>query len=151
MNLGPITNLTPHHQAADAGGAQLGEGQLAGRLAATQPAGAPVASAELLEQRKAAQQFEAIFLRQLLGSLEKAGGFAGSRDSGSAIFGSMMVSALADNAAASGGIGLADIIFQAMMPPAATPDAGAASAGARPGHAQDGATPELLPALPGGS
>ncbi len=105
MTLAAITNLTPQHQAPDADGAKLAE------------------------QRAAAQQFEAIFLRQLLGSLEKAGGFGGDKDSGSAIFGSMMVSALADNAAASGGIGLADIIFQAMMPPA-PPGSPAAAAGA---------------------
>lgn len=130
MNLGPIANLTPHHQAADADGAQLAE------------------------QRKAAQQFEAIFLRQLLGSLEKAGGFGGASDSGSAIFGSMMVGALADSAAASGGIGLADIIFKAMMPPAspAAPSQDAPSAGAPAASSgEPGATPQLLPALPGGS
>lgn len=140
MNLGPIANLTPPHQAADAAGA---------RLDGTQQ----VDATQLAEQRKAAQQFEAIFLRQLLGSLEKAGGFGGSSDSGSAIFGSMMVGALADSAAASGGIGLADIIFQAMMPPAppGTPNVGAASAGTPASAGESGATPQLLPALPGGS
>ena len=141
MKLAPIANLTPHHQAPDADGVGLAE------------------------QRQAAQQFEAIFLRQLLGSLEKAGSFGGSGDGGSAIFGSMMVSALADSAAASGGIGLADIIFQAMMPPAAPPASAppaavpAAAAGARvggetgtaPGGNELGATPGLLPGLPGGS
>jgi peptidoglycan hydrolase FlgJ len=128
MNLGPIANLTPPHQAPDADGAKLAE------------------------QRKAAQQFEAIFLRQLLGSLEKAGGFGGSGESGSAIFGSMMVGALADNMAASGGIGLADIIFQAMMPPAppAAPSLAPVSTSAS-GAGEAGATPQLLPALPGGS
>jgi flagellar protein FlgJ len=141
MNLGPIANLTPQHQASDARGVQLD---------GTQLDGARLDGAQLAEQRKAAQQFEAIFLRQLLGSLEKAGGFAGSSDSGSAIFGSMMVSALADNAAASGGIGLADIIFQAMMPPAA-PAARDPGAAAPVTSGEGGATPQLLPALPGGS
>jgi peptidoglycan hydrolase FlgJ len=134
MTLGPIANLTPHHQAPDADGASVAA------------------------QRKVAQEFEAIFLRRLMGSLEKAGGMGGSKDGGAAIFGSMMVNALADNAAASGGIGLADIIFQAMMPPAA-PDAkeqgaaqpnGAAAPGAASTTAKD-ATPPLLPALPAGS
>jgi flagellar protein FlgJ len=126
MNLGPIGNLTPPHQASDADGVKVAE------------------------QRKAAQQFEAIFLRQLLGSLEKAGGFGGSSDSGSAIFGSMMVSALADSAAASGGIGLADIIFQAMMPPA-PPGAPSSTGAAAAPAGEAGAPPQLLPALPGGS
>lgn len=117
MSLGPIANLTPPHQAADASGEKLAE------------------------QRQVAQQFEAIFLRQLLGSLEKAGGFGGKGDSGSAIFGSMMVNALADSAAASGGIGLADIIFKALLPPEVP---GAANAGAAP----DGAAPNAGAAAP---
>ena len=148
MTLGPITNLTPHHQAADAGGARLDGARAEGARAE----GARAEGPELAEQRKAAQQFEAIFLRQLLGSLEKAGGFGGSSDGGSAIFGSMMVSALADSAAASGGIGLADIIFQAMMPPAPPAAPGASAAGAAPAAVNgESATPELVPALPGGS
>ena len=145
MTIGPIANLTPQHQAPDAD------------------------EASVASQRKAAQQFEAIFLRQLMGSLEKAGS---KGDGGSAIFGSMMVTALADNAAASGGIGLGDIIFRAMMPPAApgaaaqgaaaadaaardTAAGSAATGGARatttPRSVEPAATPQLLPVLPGGS
>lgn len=151
MTLGPIAKLTPQHQAPDAD------------------------EASVASQRKVAQQFEAIFLRKLMGSLEKAGGMGGKSDGGSAIFGSMMVTALADNAAASGGIGLGDIIFQAMMPPAAPgaaardaaggvaaagtaaleAGAGAVTGGARatgtPRSVEPAATPQLLPVLPGGS
>ena len=149
MTLGPIANLTPQHQAPDAD------------------------AASVTEQRKVAQQFEAIFLRKLMSSLEKAGGLGGKSDGSSAIFGSMMVTALADNAAASGGIGLGDIIFKAMMPPAApgaatgnaatggapaavTASAVAASSVARgsddtPEPVGPAATPALLPGLPGGS
>jgi flagellar protein FlgJ len=148
MTIGPIANLTPQHQAPDAD------------------------EASVASQRKAAQQFEAIFLRQLMGSLEKAGSMGGKGDGGSAIFGSMMVTALADNAAASGGIGLGDIIFRAMMPPAApgaaaqgaaaadaaardTAAGSAATGGARatttPRSVEPAATPQLLPVLPGGS
>lgn len=69
------------------------------------------------EQLKAAKDFEAIFIRQLLSSLEKSSGISGG-ESGGAVFRSMMVSALADTAAEGGGIGLRDLITRAMLPPA---------------------------------
>lgn len=69
------------------------------------------------EQRKVARDFEAIFMRQLLGSMEKAGGMGGSANNGGAMYRSMMVGALADSAAEGGGIGLAELILQAMLPP----------------------------------
>lgn len=66
------------------------------------------------EQRKASRDFEAIFLRQLLASMEKTGGIGGS-GSGAQVYRSMMVGALADSAAESGGIGLSDMILEAML------------------------------------
>jgi len=71
------------------------------------------------EQLKAAKDFEAIFIRQLLSSLEKSSGISGGDKSGGAVFRSMMVSALADTAAEGGGIGLRDLITRAMLPAAA--------------------------------
>lgn len=70
------------------------------------------------EQLKAAKDFEAIFIRQLLSSLEKSSGISGGDKSGGAMFRSMMVSALADTAAEGGGIGLRDLITRAMLPAA---------------------------------
>jgi Rod binding domain-containing protein len=69
------------------------------------------------DQEKAARDFEAIFLRQLMSSLEKGGGLGG-QSSGGQVFRSMMVSALADTASEGGGIGLRDLILKAMLPPA---------------------------------
>ena len=94
------------------------------------------------EQLKAAKDFEAIFIRQLLSSLEKSSGISGGDKSGGAVFRSMMVSALADTAAEGGGIGLRDLITRAMLPPApqGKPDlshAGVSQAGA----SQEGASP----------
>jgi len=66
------------------------------------------------EQRKVARDFEAIFLRKLLSSLEKTGGIGGS-GSGAQVYRSMMVGAVADSAAESGGIGLSDVILEAML------------------------------------
>jgi flagellar protein FlgJ len=95
------------------------------------------------EQRKAARDFEAIFLRQMLSGLEKGSGLAGAdKSNGAQIFGSMMVSALADTAAEGGGIGLSELILKAMLPPGAQtkPVLGSASGTPQPGALQ-AATP----------
>ncbi len=66
---------------------------------------------------KAAKDFEAIFLRTLLSSLEKTtsiNGGAGKPTTGQSTYGSMVVGALADNISASGGIGLADIVAKSL-------------------------------------
>jgi Rod binding domain-containing protein len=78
----------------------------------------PDVTAPTEAQRKAARDFEAIFLRQLLSSLEKGAGLGGKQESGGQVFRSMMVSALADTAAEGGGIGLSEVILKAMLPPA---------------------------------
>lgn len=70
------------------------------------------------KQLEAAKQFEAIFLRQMLSGLEKAGQIGGGAvTSGSGIYGSMMVGALADAAANGGGIGLSELVLRALTPP----------------------------------
>lgn len=97
----PIGSLTLAQQSADARGT------------AAAPAAGPTP-----EQVKAAKDFEAIFIRQLLSSLEKSSGLSGGDQSGGAVFRSMMVNALADTAAEGGGIGLRDLITRAMLPPA---------------------------------
>lgn len=68
------------------------------------------------EQRKVAQQFEAIFLRQILNGLQK-GVSHGGDGSGSQLYRSMMVGSVADSASESGGIGLSEVILRAMLPP----------------------------------
>jgi Rod binding domain-containing protein len=84
----------------------------------------PDVTAPTPEQKKAASEFEAIFIRQLLSSLEKGNGLSGGESSGGSVFRSMMVGALADTAAQGGGIGLSELILKAMMPPPeqGTPD-----------------------------
>jgi len=81
--------------------------------------GAPSDAAKAAERRQlesAAREFEAIFLRQLLAPLEKAGtvGAKGGVSSGSAVYGSILVGAVADSASRSGGIGLSSLILEAM-------------------------------------
>ena len=84
----------------------------------------PDAAVPTEQQKKAARDFEAIFVRQLLSSLEKSSGLSGGNSAGGGVFRSMMVSAMADTATEGGGIGLSELILKAMMPatPQGTPD-----------------------------
>ena len=133
MTLGPIGNLTPPHQASDAD------------------------DKSVAEAHKVAQQFEAIFLRQLMGALEKSGGLGNSSKGGAGVFRSMMVTALADSTAEGGGIGLADVVFKAMLPPstaaapAATPPAAKTAAPPRPAAIAPGVVAPAPPMTGGGS
>jgi Rod binding domain-containing protein len=65
---------------------------------------------------KAAKDFEAIFLRTLLSSLEKTTAVSGSGrlNTSQSTYGSMVVGALADKISGSGGIGLADIVAKSL-------------------------------------
>jgi Rod binding domain-containing protein len=74
---------------------------------------------------KAAKEFEAIFLRTLLSSLEKttAVSSGGKLNTSQSTYGSMVVGALADNISASGGIGLADIVAKSLSNHANAPAA----------------------------
>ncbi len=65
---------------------------------------------------KAAKDFEAIFLRSLLSSLEKTTSVSGGAklSASQSNYGSMVVGALADNISQSGGIGLADIVAKSL-------------------------------------
>jgi Rod binding domain-containing protein len=65
---------------------------------------------------KAAKDFEAIFLRTLLSSLEKATSVSGGGklSTSQSTYGSMVVGAMADNISSSGGIGLADIVAKSL-------------------------------------
>jgi Rod binding domain-containing protein len=91
---------------------------------------APEASATRAEPRpevlRAAREFETIFLRSLLGSLEKttSSGTSGSMKSGQSTYGSMVVGALADSMSGAGGIGLAEVIAKAMTQAESAPKGG---------------------------
>jgi Rod binding domain-containing protein len=74
---------------------------------------------------KVAHEFEAIFLRNLLKPLEGAGAMGkqghGTVTSGTGVYGSMMVGALADSASEGGGIGLAHMVLEALTRGSVTP------------------------------
>jgi Rod binding domain-containing protein len=75
-------------------------------------------TAEVVDPKalKAARDFEAIFLRSLLSSLEKTTAVSGGGklNTSQSTYGSMVVGALADNISGSGGIGLADVIAKSL-------------------------------------
>ena len=84
-------------------------------IAAPSAQGAPNQKADP-KLEKVAHEFEAIFLRNLLKPMEEAGsmGKQASVSSGSGVYGSMMVGALADSASQGGGIGLAHVVLEAL-------------------------------------
>jgi Rod binding domain-containing protein len=79
---------------------------------------APTKQAEQVDPKalKAAKDFEAIFLRTLLSSLEKTTSVSGGGklNASQSTYGGMVVGALADNISASGGIGLAEIVAKSL-------------------------------------
>jgi len=81
----------------------------AGAAQKTEPATDPKAL-------KAAKDFEAIFLRTLLSSLEKTTSMSGGGKltTGQSTYGSMVVGAMADQISGTGGIGLADIVAKSL-------------------------------------
>jgi peptidoglycan hydrolase FlgJ len=101
------------------------------------PSGSPAASSHAPptapgvkpEVARAAREFEAIFLRQILTSLEKTGHMGSTGSTGSDVYGSMMVGALADAVASAGGVGLAKYVTTSLVHPASAPP-GAALPGA---------------------
>lgn len=66
------------------------------------------------EAAAAARQFESVFLRQLLGSVDKMSSVgAGSKTQGEVV-GSMMKGVLAEQMSAAGGIGLAEVVLRSL-------------------------------------
>ena len=71
------------------------------------------------ESMRVAREFESIFLRSLLGSLEKTTQMGGGSalKAGQSAYGGMVVGAMSDAMTAAGGIGLAEVIARAMSRP----------------------------------
>jgi flagellar protein FlgJ len=65
---------------------------------------------------KAARDFEAIFVRQLLKPLEKSHAMSKQGSSGGDIYGSMYVNSLADAVTSGGGLGMSEMIADALAP-----------------------------------
>jgi len=80
----------------------------------TQPTPAQAPDAGVL---KAAKDFESIFVRQMLKSVEKttAAGGGAKAAAGQSTYGSMIVDTLSESISKGGGLGLADVIAKAMI------------------------------------
>jgi len=72
---------------------------------------------ELEKIQRAAKDFEAVFLRQMLSALERTTkvGDRGSNVAGQRAYGSMIVEAVADAVAQAGGIGLSDLLARVLV------------------------------------
>ncbi|HEX2670287.1 MAG TPA: rod-binding protein [Polyangiaceae bacterium] len=110
---------------------------------ATPKAGAP--DPKLLQ---AAKDFEAIFVRQMLKSVEKTTAAGGSTKptAGQSTYGSMIVDSLSESITKGGGLGLADVVARSMMAAHALSKPGASPATVAPG-APPTPAPGLLPTL----
>jgi Rod binding domain-containing protein len=113
---------------------------------ATKTPATPEAQREQAERVKAAHEFEQIFLRKMLSSLEKTGHAKtdGAVSSGSDVYSSMVVGALADAISAGGGIGLADLIVRSTTPKPTSPPATAAPPSTGPPSSRDLAATPLV-------
>ena len=90
---------------------------------------------------KAARDFESIFVRQMLKSVEKttAAGATATKSAGQSTYGSMIVDSLSESISKAGGLGLADVVARSMM--ASHPNLKTA------GPAAGSAPPSLIPSL----
>ena len=86
-------------------------------LAAKPPVAPPQATANVARAKQAAQDFEAVFLSQMLGTMFEGvstdGPFGGGQ--GEAMFRSLMVDQYAKNIAAQGGMGLANAVTRELL------------------------------------
>jgi Rod binding domain-containing protein len=116
----------------------------ASAVAPAQKSGAPT-RAQLVE---AARQFDAVFVRIVLSSLEKTTKMGGSSglSAGQSTYGSMVVDTVSDAVTRAGGTGLADKLIEALGPHLAPPAAAGTPAVATPA----GATPTAA-ATPAGA
>jgi peptidoglycan hydrolase FlgJ len=102
------------------------------------PSSEPAATPEAKNPRllRAAKEFEAIFLRQMLKSLEKTTSMGSPSQTSTAqrTYGSMVVSTLADSISSAGGLGLGEVIAKSLSgassarPPGKDPPAAPAPA-----------------------
>jgi Rod binding domain-containing protein len=69
-------------------------------------------SADQSKLNEAARQFEAVLLRRMLSSLEKA--MQGEAGKGTSMYGTMIVDAMADAISASGGLGMAKVLVDSV-------------------------------------
>ena len=105
---------TPLNSSGSVSLLQRGNAPLLG--SANQVKSAKADDAESKRLGEAARQFEAVFVRQMLSSLEKATSTQGGKDAGSNLYGSMLADAVADAVSRAGGMGLASMLKHSLQP-----------------------------------
>jgi peptidoglycan hydrolase FlgJ len=122
----------------------LGSAVVSGMQATGTPAKADAPDPTLL---KAAKDFESIFVRQMLKSLEKTTAAWGNAKAtaGQSTYGSMIVDSLSESISQGGGLGLADMLARSMMASHPVPKPAGTAPGA-PGTPSSPAA-SLIPAL----
>jgi peptidoglycan hydrolase FlgJ len=70
------------------------------------------------ELRKACQEFEEIFLRQILkeAHVDRAGSMGDEEEKNANLYGDMVIETLARSVAKAGGVGIADMLYQQVLP-----------------------------------
>ena len=91
---------------------------------------APNSPEAAVQRKKAAGQFEAILVRQLLS--KSVGSMMGGDDVAGSVYGDMMTDAMAQNLTAGQGLGLGRMIEQQLTPPAAKTTAAASKPALHP-------------------
>jgi flagellar protein FlgJ len=109
--------MTPlHHMPAGPSASSLTSAALPQASGASAALPAKPATDESKRLGDAARQFEAVFLRQILSSVERAASVQGGKAAGSNLYGSMLVDAVADSISRSGGMGLASMLVHSLEP-----------------------------------
>jgi Rod binding domain-containing protein len=117
MKIGPLTPTSTFGLGSDAA---TKETQAKDALAKVQGTAGKIDGQNALDPEKLrlAREFEQIFIRKMLASLEKSGHKEGaSGTSGNGVYGSMVVNALAEAVSKGGGVGLAEVIARAASQP----------------------------------
>jgi Rod binding domain-containing protein len=122
MKIGPLTPTSTFGLGEGAASREAEGKDALAKTAEMQPGKVDGKGAIDPEKLRLAREFEQIFIRKMLSSLEKTGqkdGAAGATGGGSA-YGGMVVSALAEAVSKGGGVGLAEVIARAASQPAGT-------------------------------
>jgi Rod binding domain-containing protein len=119
MKIGPLTPTSTFGLGEGAASREAEAKDAVAKAAASQPGQVDGKGTIDPEKLRLAREFEQIFIRKMLSSLEKAGQKDGaSGAAGGSAYGGMVVSALAEAVSKGGGVGLAEVIARAASQPA---------------------------------
>jgi Rod binding domain-containing protein len=119
MKIGPLTPTSTFGLGEGAASREAEAKDALAKTGGTQPGAIDAKGAIDPEKLRLAREFEQIFIRKMLSSLEKVGQKEGApAAAGGSAYGGMVVSALAEAVSKGGGVGLAEVIARAASQPA---------------------------------